>query len=46
MYGRKVATVTRIVRAGVEVSGLDLPDAPYGHSLPRPFPPELDELEP
>jgi multimeric flavodoxin WrbA len=46
MYGRKVATVTRIVRAGVEASGLDLPDAPYGQSLPRPFPPELDELEP
>jgi multimeric flavodoxin WrbA len=46
MYGRKVATVTRIVRAGVLASGLDLPDAPYGHSLPRPFPPELDELQP
>jgi multimeric flavodoxin WrbA len=46
MYGRKVATVTRIVRAGIEASGLDLPDAPYGHSLPQRFPPELDELRP
>jgi multimeric flavodoxin WrbA len=46
MYGRKLATVARIVRAGVAATGLDLPDAPYGYSLPQPFPAELDEIEP
>jgi multimeric flavodoxin WrbA len=46
MYGRKIATVARIVRAGVEASGLDLPDRPYGYSMPESFPPELDAIEP
>jgi multimeric flavodoxin WrbA len=46
MYGRKLATVAAIVRAGLAASGLDLPDAPYGYSLPQPFPPELDEIQP
>ena len=44
MYGRKVATVARIVKAGRVASGLDLPDGPYGFRLPERFPPELDEL--
>lgn len=43
LYGRKVATVARIVRSGVEASGLDLPDRPYGQNLPPSFPAELDE---
>jgi multimeric flavodoxin WrbA len=42
LYGRKVATVATIVRAGVETTGLDLPDRPYGQNLPASFPPELD----
>jgi multimeric flavodoxin WrbA len=46
MYGRKIATVARIVRAGMDATGLDLPDTPYGYSLPQPFPPELDAIEP
>jgi multimeric flavodoxin WrbA len=46
MYGRKLATVARIVRAGVAATGLDLPDAPYGYSLPQPFPAELDDIQP
>jgi multimeric flavodoxin WrbA len=46
MYGRKVATVARIVRAGVDASGLDLPDAPYGYGVPASFPAELYELGP
>jgi multimeric flavodoxin WrbA len=41
MYGRKVATVTSIVRAGVAATGLDLPDTPYGFELPATFPPAL-----
>ena len=44
MYGRKVATIARIVRSGVQASGLDLPDAPYGYGVPSSFPSELDEL--
>jgi multimeric flavodoxin WrbA len=44
MYGRKVATVTRIVRTGVDVSGLDLPDTPYGFELPAEFPAALDSI--
>jgi len=46
MYGRKLATVARIVRAGVAATGLDLPDAPYGFSLPQPFPAALDQIQP
>jgi multimeric flavodoxin WrbA len=41
MFGRKIATVTRIVRAGLETTGLDLPDGPYGYDLPEAFPAEL-----
>jgi multimeric flavodoxin WrbA len=38
LYGRKVATVTRIVDAGRRSTGLDLPDLrPYGFDEP-PFP--------
>jgi multimeric flavodoxin WrbA len=46
MYGRKVATIASIVQAGIAATGLDLPDAPYGHSLPQPFPPELRDIRP
>jgi multimeric flavodoxin WrbA len=46
MYGRKIATVARIVRQGVAATGLDLPDAPYGYSLPQDFPVELDDIQP
>jgi multimeric flavodoxin WrbA len=46
MYGRKIATVARIVCAGVAATGLDLPDAPYGYSLPQDFPAELDDIRP
>jgi hypothetical protein len=46
MYGRKIATVARIVREGVAATGLDLPDAPYGYSLPQDFPVELDDIQP
>ena len=41
MFGRKIATVTQIVRAGLETTGLDLPDGPYGYDLPDAFPPAL-----
>jgi multimeric flavodoxin WrbA len=43
MYGRKIATVTRIVRSGLVASGLDLPDTPYGFELPA-FPPGLSAI--
>lgn len=41
LYGRKISTVAKIMRAGVESSGLDLPDLPYGFGLPKEFPEEL-----
>lgn len=44
MYGRKIGTVTRIVREGMAASGLDLPDGPYGFELPDAFPAALDEI--
>ena len=44
MYGRKIATVTRVLRAGLEATGLDLPDTPYGFELPDPFPGELSAI--
>jgi multimeric flavodoxin WrbA len=44
MYGRKIATVTRIVQAGIAASALDLPDTPYGFELPETFPAELDAI--
>jgi multimeric flavodoxin WrbA len=44
MYGRKIATVTRIVRTGLAASGLDLPDTPYGFELPDAFPAALDDI--
>ena len=44
MYGRKVATVTRIVTAGRKLlHGIDLPDGPYGWELPE-FPDALEAL--
>jgi multimeric flavodoxin WrbA len=46
LYGRKLATVTRIVQAGIAATGLDLPDTPYGFSLPEAFPAELDAIGP
>jgi multimeric flavodoxin WrbA len=46
LYGRKLATVTAIVRAGVAATSLDLPDRPYGRNLPDAFPPELDDPAP
>jgi multimeric flavodoxin WrbA len=44
IYGRKLATVATIVQAGLAASGLDLPDKPYGWSLPTEYPPELYEI--
>jgi multimeric flavodoxin WrbA len=41
MYGRKIATVTQVIQAGLAASGLDLPDTPYGFELPSSFPPAL-----
>lgn len=41
MYGHKIATVTKVIRAGLEVTGLDLPDTPYGFELPATFPAAL-----
>jgi len=46
LYGRKLATVGILVRAGRAATGLDLPDLPYGGNLPAAFPPELVELRP
>lgn len=43
MYGRKIATVTAIIRAGLDASGLDLPDTPYGFDLPD-FPAALSAI--
>lgn len=44
LYGRKIATVAAIVRAGMDQSGLDLPDRPYGQGAPVAFPAELDDV--
>jgi multimeric flavodoxin WrbA len=44
LYGRKIATVTAIVKAGIEATGLDLPDMPYGNNLPESFPDALKVL--
>lgn len=44
MFGRKVATVTHVVQAGLAASGLALPDSPYGFELPDQFPEELAGL--
>lgn len=39
MYGRKIATIAKIVLAGREATGLDVPDPlPYGRGLPIDFP--------
>ena len=43
MYGRKVASVAAIVKAGREALDADVPDGPYGWEMPE-FPPELDQL--
>jgi len=45
MYGRKIATVTRILRAGVVATGLDLPDTPYGYEMPDSFPDDVLHFE-
>jgi multimeric flavodoxin WrbA len=42
MYGRKIATVAKMVKAGREATGLDVPDGPYGWDLPDEPPPELE----
>jgi len=44
LYGRKIATVASIVKAGVGATGLGMPDKPYGWTLPDEFPPELQEV--
>jgi len=44
LYGRKIATIARIVQAGREATGLDLPDRPYGQNLPDGWPEALNEL--
>jgi multimeric flavodoxin WrbA len=44
MYGRKIATVAMMVKAGrAALDGLDLPDGPYGWTMPS-FPSELNAL--
>lgn len=45
MYGRKIATMTRILRAGVAATGLDLPDTPYGYEMPDSFPEDVLHFE-
>jgi multimeric flavodoxin WrbA len=44
LYGRKVATIAKIVAAGVSATGLGLPDRPYGWTLPDEFPAELERI--
>ena len=44
LYGRKIATVTSIVQAGLSHSGLTLPDRPYGSNAPESYPDELYRL--
>jgi multimeric flavodoxin WrbA len=44
LFGRKIATVASIVQAGIATSGLDLPDRPYGQSLPDAWPEALDAV--
>jgi multimeric flavodoxin WrbA len=44
LYGRKIATVAKIVGVGITESGLGLPDRPYGWTLPATFPPELYDI--
>jgi multimeric flavodoxin WrbA len=44
LYGRKLATVAKIVKAGVGATGLGMPDRPYGWTMPDEFPPELREV--
>ena len=41
LYGRKIATVARIIGAGRDATGLDLPDEPYGQNLPDAYPEAL-----
>lgn len=45
MYGRKIATVTQILQAGVKATGLDLPDTPYGYEMPDSFPEDVLHFE-
>ena len=44
LYGRKIATIARIVQDGKAASGLDLPDRPYGQNLPDTFPEALYQI--
>lgn len=45
LYGRKIATVAAIVKAGVQGTGYDLPDRPYGLGVPDSYPAALDQLD-
>jgi multimeric flavodoxin WrbA len=44
LYGRKLASVATIVKAGVEASGMGMPDKPYGWTLPEKYPDEIYEI--
>lgn len=44
LYGRKIATVATIIQAGIQASGLDLPDRPYGFDAPERYPEGLYQL--
>lgn len=44
LYGRKLATIAEIVQSGIQHSGLDLPDRPYGQNLPAAFSDEIYRL--
>ena len=44
LYGRKLASVATIVKAGVESTGMGMPDKPYGWTLPEKYPDEVYEI--
>jgi multimeric flavodoxin WrbA len=44
LYGRKVALTAAVVQAGLEVTGLDTLNRPYGTDLDEASPPELASL--
>ncbi len=45
LYGRKIATVTKIVQAGLKATALDMPDKPYGFLIEKDYPKELYTIE-
>lgn len=45
MYGRKVATVAAVVKAGRAATGLDLADSPYGYGPAAEIPAEVLHLD-